>query len=148
MRLKSIWAEASSQIKQRIFMFANSQAGGMDLAPADVCKTPPFGQPIPYPNVANGPEAIPNVPNIIYVGGPVHNLNTIIPVTHNDEPGSMGGVASGTVAAQSKHVTGANKIIIQGAPISRMTSVNLPNSQNTAGTRITPSQTKILILSA
>lgn len=129
-------------------MFANSQAGGMDLAPCDVCKTPPFATPIPYPNMANGPEAIPNVPHIIYVGGPVHNLNTIIPVTHNDEPGSMGGVASGTIAALSRHVTGANKIIIQGAPITRMTSVNLPNLQNTIGIRIAPSQTKILILSA
>jgi hypothetical protein len=129
-------------------MFANCQAGGMDLAPADVCKTPPLGIPVPYANQANGSEAIPNVPNFIYVGGPVHNMNTIIPVTHNDEPGSMGGVASGTVAALSRHVTGANTIIIQGAPITRMTSVNLPNAQNTAGTRIAPSQTKILILAA
>jgi len=129
-------------------MFANCQAGGLDLAPSDVCKTPPFGIPVAYPNQANGPEAIPNVPNIIYVGGPVHNLNTIIPVTHNDEAGSMGGVASGTVAALSRHVTGANTFIIQGAPITRMTSVNLPNSQNTSGTRVAPSQTKILILSA
>lgn len=129
-------------------MFANSQAGGVDFAPADVCKTPPFATPVPYPNQANGSEAITNIPNIIYVGGPVHNLNTVIPVTHNDEPGSMGGVASGTVASMSKHVSGANKIIIQGAPISRMTSVNLPNNQNTAGTRIAPSQTKILILAA
>ena len=127
-------------------MFANCQAGGMDLAPADVCKTPPLGIPIPYPNQANGPEAIPNIPNIIYVGGPVHNLNTIIPVSHNDEPGSMGGVASGTVAAFSKHITGANKVIIQGAPITRMTSVNQTNANNTVGSRITPSQTKILIL--
>jgi len=135
-------------LKRKKFMFANCQAGGLDLAPSDVCKTPPFGIPVAYPNQANGPEAIPNVPNIIYVGGPVHNLNTIIPVTHNDEAGSMGGVASGTVAAMSRHVTGANTFIIQGAPITRMTSVNLPNSQNTSGTRVAPSQTKILILSA
>ena len=127
-------------------MFANSQAGGMDFTGNDVCKTPPVGVPIAYPNRANGNEAIPNVPNIIYVGGPVHNMNTIIPVTHNDEAGSMGGVASGTVKAQSKHVTGANTIIIKGSPITRMASVNLPNNQNTNGTRVAPSQGKILIL--
>ncbi|HEY4082587.1 MAG TPA: DUF4150 domain-containing protein [Burkholderiaceae bacterium] len=127
-------------------MFANCQAGGMDLAPCDVCKTPPLAIPIPYTNIANGAEAVPNVPTIIYVGGPVHNLNTVIPVTHGDEAGSMGGIASGTVAAQSRHVTGASTIIIQGAPITRMSSVNLPNQQNTSGSRLSPSQTKILIL--
>jgi hypothetical protein len=127
-------------------MFANCQAGGQDLAPADVCKTPPVGIPIPYANIANGNEAIPNNPTIIWGGGPVHNLNTEIPVTHNDEPGSMGGVASGTVAARSKHVTGVNNILINGAPVTRMTSVNLPNNQNTNGNRISPSQTKILVL--
>jgi len=127
-------------------MFANCQAGGMDQASSDVCKTPPIAIPIAYPNIANGNEAVPNVPHIIFCGGPVHNLNTIIPVTHQDEPGSMGGVASGTVAAQSRHVTGANTIIVSGAPSTRMTSVNLPNCQNTSGTRVAPSQTKFLIL--
>jgi hypothetical protein len=129
-------------------MFANCQAGGIDMAPSDVCKTPPWGTPVAYPNQANGSEAIPNVTTIIFVGGPVHNLNTVIPVTHSDEAGTMGGVASGIFAAQSKHTTGASTIVIQGSPVTRMNSVNLPNSQNTAGTRLSPSQTKILILSA
>jgi hypothetical protein len=127
-------------------MFANCQAGGQDLAPADVCKTPPMAIPIPYANIANGNEAIPNIPNIIWGGGPVHNMNTEIPVTHNDEPGSQGGVVSGTVMARSKHVTGKNNLLIQGAPVTRLTSTNLPNNQNTSGTRISPSQTKILVL--
>ncbi|HYP86483.1 MAG TPA: DUF4150 domain-containing protein [Variovorax sp.] len=127
-------------------MYANCQAGGQDLAPSDVCATPPLGIPISYVNTANGPEAIPNIPTIVYVGGPVHNMNTVIPVTHGDEPGSMGGVASGTVASSSRHVTGADFFLINGAPITRMTSVNLPNSQNTSGTRIQPSQTKIMVI--
>lgn len=116
------------------------------MAPSDVCKTPPLGNPVPYTNIANGNEAIPNNPTIIWVGGPVHNLNTEIPITHADEPGSMGGVASGTVASRSRHVTGVNNILINGAPVTRMTSINLPNNQNTAGNRATPSQTKILVL--
>ncbi|WP_211470867.1 DUF4150 domain-containing protein [Collimonas humicola] len=129
-------------------MFANCQAGGMDISAADVCKTPPLAIPVTYSNMANGAEAIPNVPNIIYIGGPVHNLGTIIPVTHNDEGGSMGGVASGTVAGMSRHVNGANTIITGGAPITRMTSMNCTNSQNAVGCRSVPSQTKILILAA
>ena len=127
-------------------MFVNCSAGGMAIAASDVCLTPP-GIPIPYTNTAYKTEAIPNVPNIIYVGGPVHNMNTIIPVTHGDEPGSMGGVASGTVAAQSRHVTGSSKVIIQGSPQTRMTDTNLPNSQNTSGQTVTPSQTISMTLS-
>lgn len=127
-------------------MFANCQAKGKDLAPSDMCLTPPMRTSQAYPNEAHGNEAIPNIPNIIWVGGPVHNLNTIIPITHNDEPGSDGGVASGTVAAQSQHQSGASRVIIMGAPVSRLTSPNQTNSNNTTGTRVEPSQTKILVL--
>jgi hypothetical protein len=126
-------------------MFANCSAGGIAIAPADVCLTPP-GIPVPYTNIANKTEAVPNVPTILYAGGPVHNMNTVIPVTHGDEPGSMGGVASGTVASLSRHVTGSAKVIIQGAPQTRMTDTNLPNSQNTAGQSVTPSQTITMTL--
>jgi hypothetical protein len=43
-------------------MFANTQMMGMDFAFPDVCLTPsPAGPvPIPYPNIAMGPTAIPN----------------------------------------------------------------------------------------
>lgn len=128
-------------------MFANCSAGGMALAASDVCKTPPLGIPSTYANIANKPEAVPNVPTIIYAGGPVHNLNTIIPMTHGDEGGSMGGVASGTVAALSRHVTGSGKVLIQGAPQTRLTDTNLPNNQNTAGQTVAPSQTITMTMS-
>ncbi|WP_233493020.1 MULTISPECIES: DUF4150 domain-containing protein [Chromobacterium] len=119
----------------------------MAQASSDVCRTPPVGIPSNYTNTANKPEAVPNVPTIIYAGGPVHNLNTIIPVTHGDEGGSMGGVASGTVAAQSRHVTGSGKVLIQGAPQTRLTDTNVPNKQNTAGQSVSPSQTITMTLS-
>ncbi|WP_134888371.1 PAAR-like domain-containing protein, partial [Cronobacter sakazakii] len=42
-------------------MFANCQLFGMDLAFPDVCLTPmPAPTPIPYPDIALGPTAIPN----------------------------------------------------------------------------------------
>lgn len=128
-------------------MFANCSAGGMALSSSDVCKTPPVGNPVSYPNLANQAEAVPNVPTILYSGGPVHNLNTIIPTTRSDEPGSMGGVASGTVSAQSRHATGSGKVLIQGAPQTRLTDTNLPNNQNTAGQTVAPSQTITMTLS-
>ncbi|AOK29362.1 MULTISPECIES: DUF4150 domain-containing protein [Burkholderia] len=128
-------------------MFSNCSAGGMALSGSDVCKTPPLGIPVSYSNIANKPEAVPNVPNMLINGGPAHNMNTIIPVTHGDEGGSMGGVASGTVASQSRHVTGSGKVLIQGAPETRLTDTNMPNNQNTAGQTIVPSQTITMTLS-
>lgn len=42
-------------------MFANCQLFGVDLAFPDVCLTPmPAPTPIPYPDIALGPTAIPN----------------------------------------------------------------------------------------
>ena len=113
---------------------------------ADVCKTPPVGIPIPYTNVVLGCEAIPNVPNIIFVGGPVHNLNTINPMSHGDEAGSFGGVVSQMVCGPSRTITGAFTVIVAGAASARMSSSSLTNGQNTAGIRCCPSQLKIIIL--
>ncbi|CAG9258756.1 type VI secretion protein [Burkholderia cepacia] len=129
-------------------MFSNCSAGGMAIAPgSDVCKTPPIALPIPYTNIANKPEAVPNIPTIICAGGPVHNMNTIIPFTHADEAGSMGGVASGTVSGQSRHVKGSSKVMIQGAPETRLTDTTLTNNENTCGFSAVPSQTITLTLS-
>ncbi|AOI67983.1 type VI secretion protein [Burkholderia territorii] len=127
-------------------MFGDCSAAGMAIAPADVCKTPPLAIPIPYPNFAYKTGACTNVTTIVYCGGCVHNALTIIPITHSDEPGSMGGVASGTVAALSINVTFSTLVIIQGAGQTRLTDSNAPNNHNTIGTTVVPSQTIVLIL--
>jgi hypothetical protein len=127
-------------------MFQNSQAGGIDLAPVDVCLTPPLPVPVSYVNVATGNTAIVNVPNVHLCGGPAHNLGTVVPLTNGDSPGSVGGTASGTVMASSRHITGANTVILQGMPVTRMADMTLQNSTNAIGSRVSPSQTKVLVL--
>jgi len=122
--------------------YTNCCAAGLALAPADCCKTPPLGIPVTYTNLARRSEAIPNVPHILYCGGPVHNMATVIPVTHGDEGGAMGGVASGSVAARSIEVTGSSAVIVCGAPETRLNDTNLPNNQNTSGQTVEPSQYK------
>ncbi|MCC8365806.1 MULTISPECIES: DUF4150 domain-containing protein [Xenorhabdus] len=129
-------------------MFANTQSGGMDLATPDVCMTPPFSTPIPYPNMAQGPTGITNAMNILFAGAPAHNLMTIYPMTMGDNAGVNTGVASGTVMGPARHTLGANTLLIKGAPVTRLTSMSMQNSTNSVGCRITPSQTKVLILSA
>ena len=67
-------------------MFANCQLMGTDMGFPDVCITPaaPSPIPVPYPNIAMGPMAIPNCPTILIMGGPAHNLGTTIPMTNGD----------------------------------------------------------------
>ena len=129
-------------------MFGNAQMMGTDTAFPDVCLTPsPAGPvPVPYPNIAMGPMAIPNVPNILFMGTPAHNLGTTIPMTNGDNAGLATGVASGTVMGPSRHLTGAFSVLIKGMPASRMTSMALQNNTNAPGCRVVPSQTKVLIL--
>lgn len=129
-------------------MFANAQMMGTDTGFPDVCLTPsPAGPvPVPYPNIAMGPMAVPNVPNILFMGTPAHNLGTTIPMTNGDNAGLATGVASGTVMGPSRHLTGAFSVLIKGMPASRLTSMALQNNTNAPGARVVPSQTKVLIL--
>ncbi len=127
-------------------MWGNAQKGGIDRAVPDVCKTPPLAVPIPYVNIGNGPLGVPPSPTVFYECTPAHNLGTIIPVTTGDEPGVIGGVASGKVVSPSIPITGANTVLLNGLPATRLTTLTHQNTGNIIGTRIAPSQTTVLIL--
>lgn len=127
-------------------MFANCQADGLDFAFPDVCLTPPLPVPIPYPNIALGMTAIPNVLHILFAAAPAHNMATIIPVTQGDTPGCVGGVCSGTVMGPSRHITGVTTFLLAGAPATRMTDLTQQNLTNAIGARVLPSQDKILLM--
>ena len=124
-------------------MFANCQLMGMDLAFPDVCKTP---VPVPFPNMALGPMAIPNVPNILLMAMPAHNLGTVTPITLGDQPGVLGGIISQTFMQQSRHITGAFTELTKALPTTRVTSLTLQNRMNIVGMRLIPSQFKVLVL--
>ncbi|RQO44129.1 type VI secretion protein [Variovorax sp. KBW07] len=126
-------------------MFANCQLMGLDLAFPDVCKTPP-AIPIPYPNIALGPTAIPNAWNILFMCAPAHNLATVTPLTNGDNAGVTLGVISPSVMGPSRHVTGSFTVLLKGSPATRMTSLSVQNRSNALGMRIVPSQFKVLML--
>ncbi len=129
-------------------MFANSQMMGMDLAFPDVCLTPagPVVVPIPYPNIAMGPTAIPSQMIVLIEAMPAHNLGTITPLTNGDNAGVAMGVASGLVMGPSRHLTAAFTVLFGGMPATRLTSMSLQNSTNAPGVRLVPSQVKVLLL--
>jgi hypothetical protein len=129
-------------------MFANTQMMGMDMAFPDVCLTPagPVVVPVPYPNIAMGPTAIPNQLAVMIMAMPAHNLGTIIPMTNGDNAGVSLGVASGTVMGPSRHLTGSFTVLWSGMPATRLTSMSLQNSTNAPGARLVPSQPIVLLL--
>jgi hypothetical protein len=131
-------------------MFANTQMGGVDIGFPDVCLTPappsPNPVPVPYSSIAAGPMAANAVYNMLIMAAPVHNLGTSIPQTNGDNAGIAMGLASGTVMGPSRHLTGAFTCLIGGKPATRVTSISLQNSTNCPGSRLAPSQVKLLIL--
>jgi hypothetical protein len=129
-------------------MFANTQMMGMDLGFPDVCLTPagPVMVPIPYPNIAMGPTAIPSQVTVIIMATPAHNLGTTTPLTNGDNAGVGEGVASGMVMGPSRHLTGAFTVLFGGMPATRLTSMTLQNSTNAPGVRLVPSQPTVVLL--
>ena len=127
-------------------MFANTQMGGTDYSFADTLLTPmPAPVPIPYTNTAKGSTAVDAVSNVLIESMPAHNMGTKVPTSDGDNPG-VAGVSSGTVRGASRPVTGANTVLFGGMPATRLTSQNIQNTTNASGARISPSQTKVLLL--
>lgn len=129
-------------------MFANCQMSGTDIGFPDVCLTPAGTAvvPVTYPNTAQGSLGSPAAYTVLYSCMPAHNMSTMVAMTNGDEAGVSCGVASGTVMGPSRHLTAAFTVLIGGLPVTRMTSVSLQNSTNCPGARLSPSQTKVLVL--
>ncbi len=124
-------------------MFMNTQKGGPDKGFPDTVFAPVA--PIPFENTAQGSIAVNAVPNVLVQSMPAHNLGTTVPTSDGDNPG-IAGVSSGTVRGASRPVTGANSVLVGGMPATRLTSQTSQNSTNTSGARVSPSQTKVLLL--
>lgn len=128
-------------------MFANTQMMGLDLAFPDVCMTPMVPPvPIPYPNIALGPTAIPSQVTTLIMAMPLHNMATVTPLSNGDNAGVLMGVASGLVMGPSRRLLSSFTTIIGGMSVTRLTSITLQNSTNMVGCRLVPSQVTTLIL--
>ena len=137
-------------------MFANCQMGGMNMAFPDVCLTPiptpagPVPTPIPYPNIAMGPTALPPTAclKVLLMAGPAHNMGTTIPMSNGDNPGVNMGVASGMVMGPSRHTMGSTNVLYGGMPATKMTSMSGQNgmSLNVPGMTLVPAQFKVMLM--
>ena len=133
-----------------VFVNGNGPIPSLDFAFPDVCKTPvgPVVVPIPYPNMALGPTAIPSQMTVFTMGMPSHNLATIKPISEGDQPGVLLGVVGPFDMGSTRHLLGSTNLFLGGPPATKMTSPTGQNglSPNAFGATISPAQIVFLSL--
>lgn len=133
-------------------MFANCSLAGMQFGFPDVCLTPtPAGPvPIPYPNMAMLPMALPPTTSLKHLISmlPAHNMGTTVPMSNGDNAGVAGGVASGIMMGPARNTMGSMKVFTGGLPATKWLSPTLQNMTNCpGGMTLAPSQCKVMIMS-
>lgn len=134
-----------------VFVNGNGPIPALDFAFPDVCKTPILGVPVPlpYPNLALGPTAIPSQMSFFTMMMPSHNLLTVKPMSQGDDTGVEGGIISQLDMGPTRHLLGSFNLFIGGPPCTKMTSLTGQNglAPNTAGATISPAQIVLISLS-
>lgn len=119
---------------------------GMSNAQPDVCKTPPFAIPVPYPNVAPNATVVPGYFTVMILSQPELNIMSQYPVTQGDQAGVMGGVVSSTIMGPGRPMMGSMVCFIGGSPTWLLTKPTLHNTTNAPGVTAVPSQTCKMVL--
>jgi hypothetical protein len=102
----------------------------------DVCKTP-VGitvVPIPYPIISNLSDSMSTSSNVNFGGDPayIHDRSKISKVT-GDEPGTAGGVKSGTNRSIVETISGSSSVNVNRKPVVRHGDPCKMNNGNTMG---------------
>ena len=119
---------------------------GMSMAVPDVCKTPPFAIPAPFPNTANNGVVIPTYYTVMIMSQPELNIGATYAITNGDEAGAMGGVASQVVMGPGRSVLGSTCYFVGGMPSWRLTAPTIHNLSNAPGVTSVPGQTIKIVL--
>jgi hypothetical protein len=98
----------------------------------DVCKTPANGTPVPYQNEAYSRDLIKGSTSVFADGGnSIANYGSQFARSVFDEPGSMGGITSGTNMAETDWISHSFNVLIEGKPACRLTDKLFMNHRNT-----------------
>ncbi|WP_258561787.1 DUF4150 domain-containing protein [Salmonella bongori] len=98
----------------------------------DVCKTPPFGTPVPYENEAYSADLVKGTTSVSADSG---NMIAIVGSQFArsvfDEPGAMGGIISGTNMAETDWISHSFDVFFEKKPACRLTDKLFMNHRNT-----------------
>ncbi|EGE4660856.1 DUF4150 domain-containing protein [Salmonella bongori serovar 48:i:- str. 94-0708] len=98
----------------------------------DVCKTPPFGVPVAYENEACSADLVKGTVSVFADGGNmIANMGSQFARSVFDEPGSMGGVLSGTNKAETDWISHSFDVFFEKKPACRLTDKLFMNHHNT-----------------
>src|SRR5262245_27822377 len=110
-------------------------SGGISMATIpDVCKTPcPGGpRPIPYPNMALAANLAKGTTTVKADGGNMcANYGSEFSSSTGDQPGTLGGVKSGTFMKEATWITYSFDVSLEGKGACRLTDKMFHNHQNT-----------------
>ncbi len=110
-------------------------SGGMSTVFPDVCKTPTPGGPvpIPYPNLgkasdtSKGPSSVKTDGKMPMVKGAQYTTST------GDEPGSVGGIISGTTKGVCEFMMYSFDVKFEGKNVCRLLDPMFHNKKNIMG---------------
>ena len=98
----------------------------------DVCKTPGLGIPIPYQNEAYSADLTAGTSSVFADGGNmIANFGSRFARSVFDEPGSMGGIKSGTNRAEADWISHSFDVFFEKKPACRLTDKMWMNHRNT-----------------
>ena len=94
----------------------HKSSNGVTIAFPDVCKTPsPAGPiPIPYPNIAMSSDTAKGTKKVKCDGNPVCVKDSNFKTSTGDEPGSAGGVVSGSTKGIAEFVNYSFDVKFEG----------------------------------
>ena len=127
----------------------STNMAGMAFGMPDVCLVPaPPAPPIPtpFPNFAMHAMANPGTcsAKCFVQAGMTMNMGSMVMTTTGDEGGVAGGVMCGMMKGMARYNVGSMKLLVNGMPTIRMTSMSMQNLTNVpAGLVIAPDQVKV-----
>ncbi len=119
----------------------HKQSGGTVSFMPDVCLTPsPPGPPvpIPYPNTAVSADADQGAKSVTADGQPLLMLGSTFKQSTGDEPGSVGGVASGCTKGAAVFVGCSFDVLVEGKGAARFSDLMLGNKGGSVNTPPSP----------
>lgn len=102
----------------------------------DVCKTqcgPPV-VPIPYPNIAMSSNTADGSKSVKVDGNPIMLKGSNFSTSTGDEPGALGGVASGCIKGKAEFINYSFDVKVEGKNVPRLGDMMMQNKRSSFNT--------------
>lgn len=108
------------------------RSGGLSQSQVDVCKTPTPGgpTPVPYPNIASSRHTANGTRSVRCDGQSVMAKGSYFSTSTGDEPGTLGGVKSGSTRGRADPMLYSFDVKFEGRNVVRRSDPMLQNKKN------------------